>query len=69
MYADGMPQIIKDNIGSGNGVDFWTICGTANCPSAAHPGELHPLKGLSVTFRTLAVSVAAAIRSRGVGPT
>ncbi|NNN33460.1 glycoside hydrolase [Streptomyces sp. S3(2020)] len=30
-YANGMPQIIKDNIGSGYWVDFWTICGTVNC--------------------------------------
>lgn len=30
-YADGMPQIIRDNIGSGYWVDFWTICGTVNC--------------------------------------
>ncbi|NEC86596.1 glycoside hydrolase [Streptomyces sp. SID12501] len=30
-YADGMPQIVKDNIGSGYWVDFWTICGTVNC--------------------------------------
>jgi hypothetical protein len=30
-YASGMPQIIKDNIGSGYWVDFWTICGTVNC--------------------------------------
>jgi len=30
-YADGMPQIIKDNIGGGYWVDFWTICDTADC--------------------------------------
>lgn len=30
-YASGMPQIIKDNIGSGYWVDFWTVCDTANC--------------------------------------
>lgn len=30
-YADGMPQIVKDNIGTGYWVDFWTICGTVNC--------------------------------------
>lgn len=30
-YAEGMPQIIKDNIGSGYWVDFWTICDAATC--------------------------------------
>jgi hypothetical protein len=30
-YANGMPQIIKDNIGSGYWVDFWTICDSAKC--------------------------------------
>ncbi|KOU55676.1 glycoside hydrolase [Streptomyces sp. MMG1533] len=30
-YSAGMPQIIKDNIGSGYWVDFWTICDSANC--------------------------------------
>jgi hypothetical protein len=30
-YSGGMPQIIKDNIGNGYWVDFWTVCDTANC--------------------------------------
>lgn len=30
-YANGMPQIIKDNIGSGYWVDFWVICDSAKC--------------------------------------
>ncbi|GAB2976127.1 hypothetical protein GCM10023080_045910 [Streptomyces pseudoechinosporeus] len=30
-YANGMPQIIKDNIGNGYWVDFWVVCDTANC--------------------------------------
>ncbi|MGC9539767.1 non-reducing end alpha-L-arabinofuranosidase family hydrolase [Streptomyces sp. UG1] len=30
-YADGMPQIIRDNIGNGYWVDFWVICDSANC--------------------------------------
>jgi len=30
-YADGMPQIIRDNIGSGYWVDFWVICDSARC--------------------------------------
>ena len=30
-YAGGMPQIIRDNIGNGHWVDFWTVCDTAKC--------------------------------------
>jgi endo-1,4-beta-xylanase len=30
-YANGMPQIIKDNIGNGYWVDFWMICDSAKC--------------------------------------
>jgi endo-1,4-beta-xylanase len=30
-YAGGMPQIIRDNIGNGYWVDFWTVCDTAKC--------------------------------------
>ncbi|WP_052684744.1 non-reducing end alpha-L-arabinofuranosidase family hydrolase [Lentzea aerocolonigenes] len=30
-YANGMPQIIKDNIGKGYWVDFWVICDNAKC--------------------------------------
>ncbi|USX53215.1 non-reducing end alpha-L-arabinofuranosidase family hydrolase [Lentzea sp. HUAS12] len=30
-YANGMPQIIRDNIGNGYWVDFWTVCDTAKC--------------------------------------
>ncbi|MEU4766004.1 non-reducing end alpha-L-arabinofuranosidase family hydrolase [Actinosynnema sp. NPDC023794] len=30
-YANGMPQIIRDNIGSGYWVDFWVICDNAKC--------------------------------------
>jgi len=30
-YTGGMPQIIRDNIGSGYWVDFWVICDTAKC--------------------------------------
>ncbi|SMD27535.1 non-reducing end alpha-L-arabinofuranosidase family hydrolase [Kibdelosporangium aridum] len=30
-YANGMPQIIKDNIGNGHWVDFWVICDSAKC--------------------------------------
>ncbi len=30
-YANGMPQIIKDNIGSGYWVDFWNVCDSAKC--------------------------------------
>ncbi len=30
-YANGMPQIIRDNIGSGYWVDFWNVCDAANC--------------------------------------
>lgn len=30
-YAGGMPQIIRDNIGKGYWVDFWTICDSAKC--------------------------------------
>jgi hypothetical protein len=30
-YANGMPQIIRDNIGSGYWVDFWNICDSAKC--------------------------------------
>lgn len=30
-YANGMPQIIKDNIGGGYWVDFWVICDSAKC--------------------------------------
>lgn len=30
-YAGGMPDIIRQNIGSGYWVDFWTICDSANC--------------------------------------
>ncbi|SDG59041.1 Cellulose binding domain-containing protein [Lentzea fradiae] len=30
-YANGMPQIIRDNIGEGYWVDFWTVCDTAKC--------------------------------------
>jgi hypothetical protein len=30
-YANGMPQIIKDNIGSGYWVDFWNVCDSADC--------------------------------------
>ena len=30
-YASGMPQIIRDNIGSGYWVDFWNICDNAKC--------------------------------------
>lgn len=30
-YANGMPQIVKDNIGSGYWVDFWVICDSAKC--------------------------------------
>ncbi|XVV00504.1 non-reducing end alpha-L-arabinofuranosidase family hydrolase [Actinosynnema sp. CA-248983] len=30
-YANGMPQIIRDNIGNGYWVDFWTICDSAKC--------------------------------------
>ncbi|GGW83204.1 hypothetical protein GCM10010383_09690 [Streptomyces lomondensis] len=31
MYANGMPQIIRDNIGSGYWVDFWNICDSSKC--------------------------------------
>ncbi|MGW0519207.1 non-reducing end alpha-L-arabinofuranosidase family hydrolase [Crossiella sp. NPDC003009] len=30
-YANGMPQIIKDNIGNGHWVDFWVVCDNARC--------------------------------------
>ncbi|SFR05479.1 Cellulose binding domain-containing protein [Lentzea waywayandensis] len=30
-YANGMPQIIRDNIGNGYWVDFWMVCDTAKC--------------------------------------
>lgn len=30
-YANGMPQIIRDNIGNGYWVDFWVICDSAKC--------------------------------------
>jgi hypothetical protein len=30
-YAGGMPQIIRDNIGSGYWVDFWNVCDSAKC--------------------------------------
>ena len=30
-YANGMPQIIRDNIGNGYWVDFWTVCDSAKC--------------------------------------
>ncbi|MFI6094631.1 non-reducing end alpha-L-arabinofuranosidase family hydrolase [Lentzea sp. NPDC051213] len=30
-YANGMPQIIKDNIGNGHWVDFWVVCDSAKC--------------------------------------
>ncbi|GAB2608886.1 hypothetical protein GCM10027168_47320 [Streptomyces capparidis] len=30
-YADGMPQIIRDNIGNGYWVDFWVICDSVKC--------------------------------------
>ncbi|SMC93108.1 non-reducing end alpha-L-arabinofuranosidase family hydrolase [Lentzea albidocapillata] len=30
-YANGMPQIIRDNIGNGYWVDFWTVCDTGKC--------------------------------------
>ncbi|WP_394813946.1 non-reducing end alpha-L-arabinofuranosidase family hydrolase [Streptomyces litchfieldiae] len=30
-YSGGMPQIIRDNIGDGYWVDFWTICDSAKC--------------------------------------
>lgn len=30
-YANGMPQIIKDNIGGGYWVDFWVVCDNAKC--------------------------------------
>jgi hypothetical protein len=30
-YAGGMPQIIRDNIGSGYWVDFWNICDSTKC--------------------------------------
>ncbi|WP_199443641.1 non-reducing end alpha-L-arabinofuranosidase family hydrolase [Umezawaea beigongshangensis] len=30
-YAGGMPQIIRDNIGNGYWVDFWTVCDTVKC--------------------------------------
>ncbi|GAA0255008.1 hypothetical protein GCM10010492_64740 [Saccharothrix mutabilis subsp. mutabilis] len=30
-YAGGMPQIIRDNIGNGYWVDFWTVCDSAKC--------------------------------------
>ncbi|ONI80087.1 glycoside hydrolase [Saccharothrix sp. ALI-22-I] len=30
-YANGMPQIIRDNIGAGYWVDFWVICDSAKC--------------------------------------
>jgi hypothetical protein len=31
VYAGGMPQIIRDNIGAGYWVDFWVICDSARC--------------------------------------
>nr|MDT0659768.1 non-reducing end alpha-L-arabinofuranosidase family hydrolase [Micromonospora sp. DSM 115978] len=31
IYAGGMPQIIRDNIGNGYWVDFWVICDAARC--------------------------------------
>ncbi|WP_083268487.1 non-reducing end alpha-L-arabinofuranosidase family hydrolase [Lentzea guizhouensis] len=30
-YANGMPQIIRDNIGNGYWVDFWVVCDTVKC--------------------------------------
>lgn len=30
-YADGMPRIVRDNIGDGYWVDFWVICDSAKC--------------------------------------
>ncbi|WP_112264565.1 non-reducing end alpha-L-arabinofuranosidase family hydrolase [Lentzea terrae] len=30
-YANGMPQIIRDNIGDGYWVDFWVVCDNAKC--------------------------------------
>jgi hypothetical protein len=30
-YANGMPQIVRDNIGAGFWVDFWVICDSARC--------------------------------------
>lgn len=30
-YANGMPQIIRDNIGNGYWVDFWVICDSSKC--------------------------------------
>ncbi|ONI80781.1 glycoside hydrolase [Saccharothrix sp. ALI-22-I] len=30
-YANGMPQIVRDNIGDGYWVDFWVVCDTAKC--------------------------------------
>ncbi|WP_117212381.1 non-reducing end alpha-L-arabinofuranosidase family hydrolase [Allorhizocola rhizosphaerae] len=30
-YANGMPQIIRDNIGNGYWVDFWIICDSSKC--------------------------------------
>ncbi|WP_267897451.1 non-reducing end alpha-L-arabinofuranosidase family hydrolase [Micromonospora deserti] len=30
-YPNGMPQIIRDNIGSGYWVDFWVICDSVRC--------------------------------------
>ncbi|GAA1295994.1 non-reducing end alpha-L-arabinofuranosidase family hydrolase [Saccharothrix xinjiangensis] len=30
-YANGMPRIIRDNIGDGYWVDFWIICDSAKC--------------------------------------
>ncbi len=31
LYADGMPDIVRDNIGNGYWVDFWVICDSAKC--------------------------------------
>jgi endo-1,4-beta-xylanase len=30
-YANGMPQIVRDNIGDGYWVDFWVVCDSAKC--------------------------------------
>jgi len=30
-YAEGMPQIVRDNIGGGYWVDFWVICDSSKC--------------------------------------